>query len=562
MPTVPRRGVGYTPTQPLPSERVPSGAFQSPAPVDISPLARGLGQYVADEKRKQDEIAILEADNKLGALETDLTTKASQFRGKDALQAAPAVQADWQQSTDEIRQGLTNDDQRMAFEKRAAGRYQSLRSNVAQHTDAELKRYDLDTTTAGVKTALNDAIQNFEDPRKIERSVADSQAIIDKFADRNGWSPEKRKEVQADAVSSIHSGVLTRLADSGQDLTAKQYFNDHKTEIQGNDLLQAQRMISAGSIRGESQRQADKILAKKDLNLTEAVAEARAITDPEVRDAIEQRIRADFAERANNLRAEREQVMTAATNIVERTRDFNSIPTSLVATMDVNERKSLRSYADELNGKGAGGIKTDLSTFYNLETMATTPETRDKFLELDLNQYKSKLSPSDFEEMAKLQGSSRKGDAAAEAKLQWTQSKHQIIGSVMNSALIGITKKGKVKDVAARASFRSAVDAEVSRIQSATNKPVTLEQVKQIANELATQHVVERPGMLWGTNQEEVRTFQMRPGEKVILDIKDVPAGQRAQIQAALQQRGRPVTDAAIVDWYRRYIQSLAPEPE
>lgn len=560
MPTVPRRNLGYVSQTPTPGVN-PGNAFMPPQPVDIGPATKEIARLVEEHRAQQDQNAVLDADNQLSTLSTNLEVQTLQKRGKDAIGAGPQVEDQWKRSASDIENGLTNDRQKEAFRVRADHHFQMLNATVQKHEATESQSYGNDTIAATIENSRNNAIKHVDDPLIIGQSIAETKDLGAELGRRNGWSPEQVQQKQSGDVSKIHAGVVRLLSDSGQDLSAKEYFTAHKDELSGNDLLQATAIVKESSVKGESQRQRDLIM-RTATNMTDAIAQARLIKDPDVQEATERLVKQEFAERAAGLRDAREQLMTGAAGIVEQTHSFDSIPPSQIALMTVSERTSLREYADRLQGKGAAGIKTDLPTFYNLETMATTPETRDKFLQLDLNQYRSKLSPSDFEEMAKLQGSVRKGDAAAEARLQWTQTKHQIVGSVLNSALIGITKKGKVTDNQARSQFRSAVDTEVERIQSSTNKPVTPEQVKTIANELAMQHIVERPGFFWGTNEEQVRTFQMRPGEKVILGIKDVPSAQRTQIQQALQSRGRPVTDAAVVDWYRRYVQSLAPEPE
>lgn len=558
MPTVPRRQVGYvsqTPTQ----GANPGNAFMPPQPVDIGPAAGAIAQLVEKHQTEQDQNAVLDADNQLSQLSTSLEVQTLQKRGKDAIGAGLQVEDQWKRQASDIENGLANDRQKEAFRVRSDHHFQMLNETVQKHEATEAQNYGNDTIAATIENSRNNAIKHVDDPLIIGQSVAETKDLISELGSRNGWSSAEVQQKQAIGVSGIHSGVVKLLADSGQDLSAKEYFTAHKDELSGNDLLQTAAIIKESSVKGESQRQRDLIM-KTASSMTDAIAQARLIKDPDVQEATERLVKQDFAERAAGLRDSREQLMTQAGNIIDQTGSYESIPASIRSILSPSEKSSLLEYANRKNT--VGGVKTDLSAYYNLETLATTPETRDKFLQLDLNQYRSKLSPSDFEEMVKLQGSVRKGDAAAEAKLQWTQTKHQIVGSVMNTALIGISKRGKVSDVAARSAFRSAVDTEVERIQSSTNKPVTPEQVKTIANEMAMQHIVERPGFFWGTNEEPVRTFQMRPGEKIILGIKDVPSAQRTQIQQALQSRGRAVTDAAIVDWYRRYIQQLAPEPE
>src|SRR4051812_12925999 len=98
---VPRRGPGFVPTAPLPGARVspeaPSSAFQPPAPVDLTGLQRGVQQLVEKEKNKADQLAVLDADNQLAQLQTDLASMATGRRGKDALGAQTDVTDQWKQ---------------------------------------------------------------------------------------------------------------------------------------------------------------------------------------------------------------------------------------------------------------------------------------------------------------------------------------------------------------------------------------------------------------------------------------------------------------------------------
>jgi hypothetical protein len=48
------------------------------------------------------------------------------MKGKDALAAGPQVDQDWQKGADQIRNTLTNDRQKLAFENRVGSRYSSL----------------------------------------------------------------------------------------------------------------------------------------------------------------------------------------------------------------------------------------------------------------------------------------------------------------------------------------------------------------------------------------------------------------------------------------------------
>lgn len=554
MPVVPRRGPAYVSTTPNPVLS-PAGAFTPPQPVDTGPATSAIAKIVEEHQRAADQTALLEADNKLSDLRTNLEVQALQLRGKDALGSGAHVQDAWQKGSSDIANTLTNDRQREAFQARSDHHWSVLNETVQKHGAQEFQQYDTQNTEAALQNRRNDAVTHNTDPLLIGQSLAESHDLITLYGQRNGWSPEQMQEKQASVGSAIHAGVIQSLSDGGSDLAAKDYFTAHKSELVESDLLKTERVVKESSVKGESQRQRD-IIVKTATNMTDAIAQARQIKDPDVQEATERLVRNDFIEKAAALRDQREQLMQDAANIVERSHSFDAIPTSKIALMTVQERESLRGYAEKLSGGGT--VKTDLPTFYNLETMATTPETRDKFLQLDLNQYKSKLSPSDFEEMAKLQGSVRKGE---EKPLKQLYTNQQTVTGVIKQAMIGVDKKGKTLNAGLVAQFRDAVRQQTDQFEANNGRMPTAEETKKIANELATQHVVERAGRFWGTNQEDVRTFQMAPGEVPILSIRDVPTQAKQQIRNALTNRGKPVTDQAIVDEYRAHVSTLIPEP-
>jgi hypothetical protein len=114
-----------------------------------------------------------------------------------------------------------------------------------------------------------------------------------------------------------HVGVIDRLLANDQDLAAKQYYDAHKADVTGAATIAVERALEEGSTRGESQRQADTITAKA-ATLGDALTQVRAIADPKVRDATEERVRKFFSEKAENLRQQRDAGMQRATNLVEQ----------------------------------------------------------------------------------------------------------------------------------------------------------------------------------------------------------------------------------------------------
>lgn len=541
-------------TAPLPGVRLspdaPSGAFMPAQPTDLS----GAADFFAREKAKSDQLAVLDADNQLSELGIQLQSAALQRRGKDALGATQDTAEQWTKQTASIESSLRGDTQKMAFRARESARWASLHETVERHADTELRSYDDQTTNAALNNRLNDALSNYQDPTKVGGAIAESKAILTDYARRTGMAPEELQQKIGAAVSRTHVGVVDRMLANGQDLAASSYYKANSADVVGSDKVTLERALEEGSSRGESQRQADQITAAAK-NEGDAVAQVRAIKDPLVRDKTEQRVREFYAEQSAALRQQREQVMLDVTNIVQRTKSFNAIPPQQLALLNVGEREALRAYAKNL----AEGfpVKTDMATWYQLRTMASVPETRDNFLKENLLKYKGVLSDGDFKELAGVQAGLRKGDESATERLdQFNIGNAQITRSL---AAVGIEpdhkdKKGRsvVADFA-----RQVQDQEAEFIERNGKKP-SVEDRQSIIDGLLTHGIVTQKGLFFDS-KEDRRVFELQPGENLVISAKDVPPAERAQIIQALQQRGMPATEAAILSAYQRRLSRMVP---
>jgi hypothetical protein len=85
---VPRRSPDTVSTAPLPGVRSPVNVPRlGGGGVDITPVANEVSELIQRHQAHADQVILLDADNKLAQLETDVRTAATQKRGKDALGA-------------------------------------------------------------------------------------------------------------------------------------------------------------------------------------------------------------------------------------------------------------------------------------------------------------------------------------------------------------------------------------------------------------------------------------------------------------------------------------------
>lgn len=562
MPTVPapRQTVGL---EPLPGARVAvdapieafGGGVANPR-LDLSPLEAQAHDIFTEAKRNADETAVVAAASKASDLETQLTIQTRQRLGQDAFSAPEQVTEDWEKSTQEIEAGLTNDTQRAAFARVKASHWNQLNSAVQGHVADQRQKYDAQVTDDAISSERNAAIVNFDNPGRVALSIANQTAAIAGHLRKiyNGQIPEGLLEKATLAASSAtQTDVIERMLANGQDLAARTYYKAVKDQISGQDATKVEKALEVGSKRGESQRQADKILAMPDLDEQGAVAKAREITDPDVRDGTEERIRREFTERAQQQRAERDATFQRASDQLERARgDVNKISPSDWAGLTLAERSSLRAYGKTLT-EGVP-VKTDLGTYYSLRTMAVTPETKDKFLKHNLMIDRPYLSDGDFKQLVDLQADLKKGDQASEEKLHAIRTNDQIVTDALEGVGLGVVASKREKDKPIIDTIRRSVDAAVLQEQARTGKPVKSADVQRITDEILTQHVVSTPGWLFGTNEANKRLYEMGPDDQLVLTVKDIPKADRDALAARLKKAGLPVTDESLVSHYKAYL--------
>jgi hypothetical protein len=203
---------------------------------------------------------VLDADNQLSQLQTDLTTKATSMKGKDALAAGPQVDQDWQKAPTRSGTRSPTIARSIAFENRVGSRYSSSeRTGRAPHADRARA-----TTTIRPRPRAGQSderrVDNYQDPAKVDGAIAETKAIL---ADK----AQARWLVTGTAASgddrSRQQGAHGRHQyDAGQGRRPHRF--RLLREGEGSDRgrrrrATLQKALEEGSVRGESQRQADQI---------------------------------------------------------------------------------------------------------------------------------------------------------------------------------------------------------------------------------------------------------------------------------------------------------------
>lgn len=558
MPRVPTLERNRVQVQPLQQGRFQAPDMISERAVDkvqsaVSNLNQTRLAYEDEERKKADQIAILEADQKLSALETsmlyDPKTGAMNKRGKDSFSLPDTVLPDFDAKAGEIEQSLTNDYQKLSFRKMLASRRGHVDNQIQRHVSGETKKYDDDVTKNYVANELNAAIENFHDPERIRLSLDRQRGAIMAHADRNGLDSESTKRLIEDTQSKTHKAVIGRIVNSGGIGSAQKYYTEYKHELSGEDRIDVDKALKEGLIQRDSQVASDKIYSKHSDDMQAALSKAREIKDPERRDETVRRLKNLFGDkRASDDESSRVAFETAYNALEANGGNLDAVPKSVYADLEASKKETLKKIADQMRNGTA--TKTDINVWYGLQQMAGNSATRDKFKSLNLLEYKASLSESDFQQLAKAQSESKKGN---DKLLDGIETKQSIVNNALSAAGIEYDKKAGSENIKKANEFRAMVDKLVIQKQDDLGRKVTNEEVRQITNDLMTEVVTDR-GWFWDTKKP---LYQVPNEQELFVKIQDIPQNEIEKIRAAFSKRGIPVSNDKIVEIYIQKLKEI-----
>lgn len=264
MPRVPTYDEPQVRTQALPSARLTFNPSNQGAAIGegLRRVGQALQEVDLAEKKRQSEIAVLEADRKLSSWTVqnlhNPETGALNRRGKDAFGMPDEVLPAFDKNTAEIEKGLTNDAQRQAFRQLASGRRGEIEQTVTRHVAGEMRRFEDSELDAYIKNAHAAALAN---PDVARNEIERQRLAISSYAARNGMGPEWLKLKVGETNSATHLGVVDGLLARGQDQQAAAYFQANGQQFLAEDRTRAEKALEVGTLRGASQRAADEITA-------------------------------------------------------------------------------------------------------------------------------------------------------------------------------------------------------------------------------------------------------------------------------------------------------------
>jgi len=536
MPVIPRLGINQVQSAQGPQQRVDTSVNQEAFGLgNARSVAPDIAAFAQKIKNDADQVAAMEAENKLIEYQNKFLYDPKEGmiakKGKDAFNLQNDLNESFAKTSSELTEGLSNPVQKAMFQKSAASRRADMDSQTMKYVSTQIQQYDDETTSAKVTAEMNNAVNGYQDPELITKSMMRQEQTIVKYAGRHGLSPEVVKGKIDDAYSKTHSSIISRMLTNGDDLAAESYYNANKDGILGTQKEAVEKELMVGTSKGKSQRFTDEAISKG-MSEKQALAEAAKTfgDNPKLREVVEGRIKYSYNQEKEFKQQAQEDLFNKASDILLKSGgDVNKVPDSLIAKMD---GKTLESFQSHVN---AAPITDDGDSFYYLQQMAADPDTRAEFMNHNLTLEKG-LNKQHREQLSNMQKSlknSKTKDAANE-ELNGILTSNQVIKSAFVNAGFNTKKNSNEFN-----KFLEKVDQEVRAVKiEKGKKKLNNDEIREIANKWAVNKIID-PGFFSDT-------------KKIAADIEvdDIPVEKKSNLEKTLIKQGKPVTDKNILDLF------------
>lgn len=262
MPTVPRYNQPTVETTARPniqrSGELPLDAFGGGASAKgVTDAVGKIGQvgmeiaaqqlkYEAEERRKADEVRVLNADYQTALKQSAREQQLTQYKGDKAAEAPTKILPDWEKDVSDIRSSLSNDNQKLAYDQRVMARNLRLNEMLNRHVSTELQKFDEETTEAFVINEQADAARNAYEPGLIKTALERQVGIIKMHANRISEPPQVTDKKIRLAVQQTALGVIDQVIADGEWDVAETYLKDYKSFLTGDQERESKSLIELG----------------------------------------------------------------------------------------------------------------------------------------------------------------------------------------------------------------------------------------------------------------------------------------------------------------------------
>jgi len=251
-------------------------------------------------------------------------------RGENAIKGYKDTTNKIEEARRQTMEGVANPRVREMFGTVSAARVAREGESLSRHVAAQRRVANDSVSEARLNEAADDAGRAWNDPKVVGQSMAIVRGEVQDMAERNGWAPEVTASKMQEAQTVLHRSVINSAMVSDP-AAAKAYFDKNKDKIDGRVHADIEKAIEAGTLRQQSQAAEDSIMARG-MGEAAALAEARKIKDPKLRDETVARVTNRYAEAARiDARAEKANREEAWSTILKGGSSDDLTPQQLAA---------------------------------------------------------------------------------------------------------------------------------------------------------------------------------------------------------------------------------------
>lgn len=509
---------------------------------------------------------VTEGENSLFLFENkyydDPETGVLNRQGKAAFSTPEEADAAYEQASAAIAETMGTDEAKAMFEDIRVRHRAANQLRVNRQVSNEMQKHEAGVLKARVENGVEETVKynttmtadGHFDLSAGRKQLEDTIAIFRQGAKNLGLDDEVIAGQVLAMQTRAHEGTIDIFAANGNMRAAKAYYEEAKAlgQIETGRQDEIDKTLKAGTTKKEAQIETERIVQMGGTD-DEQLAAARKIDDADVQDEVVGRLKVRHQEVKTKKREDHEALMLSLANKVRATKSAQFTPQES-AQLEAPEHEMFRNYAISL----ASGIpiKTNQTRFAALMGMAHNDPKA--FMELDLTKDINNLSPSDLQEMLRLQLNKREGnEKAVQAAMGGYLTQTAVVTEVLRQAKIDPTPKEGSAAASQIAALRLAVDEQIEawKIEN-PGKAMSSQQVQAIADSMLKE-TVTKPGT------GSLRSFFKFGGAESYADqrkriglvtLDDISAADRAEAAEYLKGKDRPVNDENIVQVYRAFL--------
>ena len=248
--------LGQTPV-PSASTRVPGRSGYETAPAaalaDIGESMQDIALTIERVQERQDKYAAEDAYNKLIAKKLELTAGEDGFIHK---RGEAAAKGDLIKTYDDrmgevittISSELSNPRQQKYFNDRAAIARNQNKQDILSHVVRETDAYMKDVYASTIATETQNAASRYSNVNDVNASAVRINSAIAREGERLGWPKEKVKQIQYEAGSNMHIGVIQMAVSEKNSGYARSWFEVNKKNIDPDKHASIERLIKTADL--------------------------------------------------------------------------------------------------------------------------------------------------------------------------------------------------------------------------------------------------------------------------------------------------------------------------